>query len=98
MRLPPQPFLRALLLRALIIWAGLRIFMAWMGILTPNPAQLLLAAVAVGGLVFLEARSRREAAFLANLQVSPWTIVGLGVLVTLLAEAAFTPFLLWVLG
>jgi len=87
--LPPLPFLARILLRAAVVWVGLRgTLLLLFGLVIPVP----LAAVAIAGIatlaVFLDLRRRHELLFLGNLGVSDVVIFGLSAVIPVAAEIA----------
>ncbi|UCG86796.1 MAG: hypothetical protein JSW71_23355 [Gemmatimonadota bacterium] len=101
MRLPPQPFLRAILLRSTIIWIGVRIAATavvrmvpeWPGEEPAPPYALappLIAAVIVltTALTVLDCARHNEVLYLTNLGVSRRTLVLAAGLLPLLYSVA----------
>lgn len=76
--MPPGPYVRAFVFRAVIVWAGLH-FLSFSPLFTLR--GFLLAAAATVSLVLLDAERRNERRFLANLGVSR-LLIGTTVLLT----------------
>ena len=87
MVLPPAPFLRIILLRSLLVWAGIRGFLYLRaGAIVPTPGAAAFTILLVAFLTVLDGRRRNEHLFLANLAVSRWTLIALGAVIPLGAE------------
>lgn len=87
MVLPPSLFLRSILIRSLVVWAGLRAFGYFrVGVIVPTLGAVMLTIVLVAFLTALDGRRRNEPLFLANLGVTPWSLIILGGVVPLVAE------------
>ena len=92
--IPPRAFLIALVTRALIIWAGMRMALA-LGIVMLDagapfqlPASVASAVVLVAGaLAWIETRRRHEHLLLGNLGISQSTLVFIGLLPAALSES-----------
>ncbi|HEX2188287.1 MAG TPA: hypothetical protein VHG51_05280 [Longimicrobiaceae bacterium] len=89
--LPVRPFTRVLLLRALLLWVGVRLVVLAGGLpsaagLAPTPRAALLVVAVVGVLGLLEARRRNEVVFLANLGVGRASIAAFSALPALALE------------
>jgi hypothetical protein len=85
--LPPPPFLHQILIRSLLVWAGLRAFGYLRArVIVPTIAAVMLTIVLVALLTALDGRRRNEPLFLANLGVTPWCLIILGGVVPLVAE------------
>lgn len=72
--MPPWPYVRAFILRAILVWLGLHLLS-----FSPlfNLRAFLLAAAATVTLVLLDAERRNERRFLANLGVSRPAVGGI---------------------
>lgn len=98
-RLPVQPFARALLLRAVVIWCGARVMLAIGGM--PVGAPLLnlrtsvIAVAVVGALGLIDVRRRDEDVFLADLGVGYPVIVALSALPALGLEILLHSVIVW---
>ena len=96
MRVPDRVFTLALLRRALFLWVGVRLLVAFGGGggagpygLRPLPLRTTgLLVLIVGFLGLLEARRRNEHILLANFGVPQSTLAGLSALPPVLAEIA----------
>ena len=92
MALPPRSFARAILLRAVVIWIGMKLVvtsaaaagaaargevLGFRETLSLAPSAALLLAAFVAGLTLMDARRRNELLFLANLGVSRSVIASL---------------------
>lgn len=88
MRLPPRPFLRAILLRSVIIWAGLRLSATAVVRMVPGlpgedpgppyalaPSVITAIVVLSAALTWLDCTRHNEVLFLTNLGVSRRTMV-----------------------
>jgi len=99
MHLPSRRFTRAILLRSLVIWIGVRFAASFGSLLVPVSDRLevppptpysisLLASTAVilltAALTRLDCARRNEILFLANLGVRGGTVMGLAALIPLL--------------
>lgn len=81
-----RPFRNAYVLRSVLVWAGLRVVLAFGGAADPGLATELALLAVVAGTVVLDARRRGEDLFLGNLGIPTWSI-GLAALpVTALLE------------
>ena len=92
--LPPLPFARPMIVRAIGFWIGVRLFLALGG--GPLPfglsgentigAGAVVVVVIVTIVAWLEARRRHELLFLANLGVRPTVVAALAGGVTIALE------------
>ncbi|MEX2526737.1 MAG: hypothetical protein WEA09_03800 [Gemmatimonadota bacterium] len=64
------PIRNALVLRAMVAWAGIRFFALWLGITQPNPIEKFWIVAVVGAVIYLDARRRQEHLLLGNLGIS----------------------------
>ncbi len=88
MALPPGEFIRAILFRALVVWAGMKLVVtagaaalrqpgeteSWLQVLQLSPTAVLLLTGFVAWLVIIDAGRRNELLFLANLGVTRYAI------------------------
>ncbi len=96
-RVPPRPFLRSLVLTAVVVWivpraimtSGVRVASAVSGVsMEVRPMIRLGLALAVSGVVLLDVTVSRERVFMENLGVSPVAILGIGFGAAMLCEIA----------
>ena len=85
-----RPFRNAYVVRSVLIWAGIRVALAFGGVPNPGLGTELALLPIVAGAVLLDARRRGEDLFLANLGVSAWSITLLALPIAALLEA-FVP-------
>ena len=92
-RLPDRSMVIALLRRGAFLWLLARIMVAASGAAVSGHISIgvfaptaLALSLAVGAFGLLDARRRNEHRFLANLGVSPFTIVALSTVPALIAE------------
>lgn len=92
--LPPRAFLIPLVIRGIIIWAGMRVLLALgIAMLEAVPPFRLPASVAIavaliaGVLAWLETRRRREHLLLGNLGISPPMLFLIGLLPAVVMES-----------
>jgi hypothetical protein len=69
-------FRNAYVIRGALVWAGLRLASAVMGVLSPNVLEEAFILAVVPLAVFLDARRRGEDVFLGNLGISSGVIAG----------------------
>ena len=88
MALPPGEFIRAILLRALVVWFGMKLVVtagaaavrqpgeteSWLQLLQLTPSAVLLLTGLVAWLVIIDAGRRNELLFLANLGVARYVV------------------------
>ena len=97
LRLPPWPIAAAILLRGVVIWAGLRLGFQFLGVFAFGrvPGVALALILLVGILGWIEAERRNEVLLLANLGVGPIMIIvltaGPAVVLELLLRVALSP-------
>ena len=97
MRLPPQPFLRAILLRSTVIWIGVRLAATAAVRMVPElpgaepappyavaPPVIAAVIILTTALTWLDCARHNEVLFLTNLGVSRRTLVFLAGLLPLL--------------
>ena len=88
MRMPPQPFLRAILLRSAVIWVGVRLSATAVVRMVPEvpgeeagppyalaPSVIAAVVVLTTALTWLDCARHNEILFLTNLGVSRRTLV-----------------------
>jgi len=76
----------ALLRRTLLVWAALRVALAFGGAADPRLVTELLVIALVPGVVLLDACRRGEDLLLGNLGIPRWTIVQVSMPVVALLE------------
>ena len=97
MRLPPHPFLRAILLRSVVIWIGVRAAASLGTLMLPfriagqnpysiSPAAVIVVVLMTAALTRLDCDRHNETVFLANLGVRGATVFGLAALCPLLFQ------------
>ena len=100
MALPPGEFIRAILLRALIVWFGMKLVVtagaaalrrpgeteSWLPLLQLSPSAVLLLTGFVAWLVIIDGGRRNELLFLANLGVARYVVGSLAVVPSLTFE------------
>lgn len=74
MFLPAWPFVRAILVRATILWVGIRFAMAWLKVIRFTPLAVVFLLGAVIAAVLVDAHKRNEALLLADLGYSRWPV------------------------
>ena len=82
-----RPFRNAYVLRSVLIWAGVRVALAFGGVPDPDLGTELALLPVVAGTVLLDARRRGEDLFLGNLGISAWSIALLALPIAALIEA-----------
>ena len=98
-RFPPLHLARAILLRAVVIWLGLKIVVTGLSIAVQGPVDhpylealhltlwpMFLLVALVAWLSIHDMRRRHEILFLANLGVDMWALIGLVALPALAFE------------
>ncbi len=82
-----RPFRNAYVLRSVLIWAGVRVALAFGGVADPGLGTELALLPIVAGTVLLDARRRGEDLFLGNLGIPAWSIALLALTIAALLEA-----------
>jgi hypothetical protein len=67
-------FRNAYVIRGVLVWMGVRLALAFMGVLSPNVLEESIVLAVVCLAVFLDARRRDEDVFLGNLGISAGVI------------------------